>query len=275
MRKKIRKTALLLVTFFIPLPNVLFAQEESDEATKHKRTGIKDHTVGILRAAAAGVEFRLKAGIAVGGVSPLPIPLNIQEVQGYSPGINLSIEAEFVQDFNGSVGYSTGLRVETKGMTTNARVAGYSMSMSDGGQEVSGVWWGMVETQVSNNYLTVPVLLLWKPSPRWDVKIGPYGSFVIGRQFTGSVYDGYLREGSPVGEKVVFEGGRRAYYDFSKNLSRWDWGAQLAADWRAFPHLLVGMDLTWGLKDVFEKDFRTVAFNMYPIFLRLNFGYAF
>ena len=44
---------------------------------------------------------------------------------------------------------------------------------------------------------------------------------------------------------------------------------------RACPHLLVGLDLTWGLKDMFKKDFETIAFNMYPVYLRLNFGYAF
>ena len=263
----------MLLAASVALPVVAADDNLQQMPSKHKRTGIADHTIGILRAATVGMEFRLKAGVALGGTAPMPIPLNIQEVTGFSPRLNLNIEAEFVQDFNGPIGFSTGLRLETKGMRTNARVANYSMSMVSGGQEVSGVWWGMVETQVSNNYLTLPILFLWKPSPRWDLKIGPYGSFVLGRQFTGNVYDGYLREGSPTGEKIVIE--EKTPYDFSDEISRWDWGVQLAADWRAFPHLLVGLDLTWGMKDIFKKDFETIAFNMYPVYLRLNFGYAF
>lgn len=263
----------MLLAAIVALPVVAADDNLQQMPSKHKRTGIADHTIGILRAATVGMEFRLKAGVALGGTAPMPIPLNIQEVAGFSPRLNLNIEAEFVQDFNGPIGFSTGLRLETKGMRTNARVANYSMSMVSGGQEVSGVWWGMVETQVSNNYLTLPILFLWKPSPRWDLKIGPYGSFVLGRQFTGNVYDGYLREGSPTGEKIVIE--EKTPYDFSDEVSRWDWGVQLAADWRAFPHLLVGLDLTWGMKDIFKKDFETIAFNMYPVYLRLNFGYAF
>lgn len=267
-----KRIAYIFLAAVLALPAVA---DDLQVPSKRKRTGIKDHTVGILRAATVGMEFRLKAGIALGGTTPLPIPLNIQEIRGFDPRVNMSIEAEFVQDFNGPIGFSTGLRLETKGMNTDARVANYSMRMVDGGQEVSGVWWGMVRTQVSNNYLTLPVLFLWKPSPRWDLKVGPYGSFVMGRQFSGSVYDGYLREGSPVGEKIEFKDGASAPYDFSDEISRWDWGVQLAADWRAFPHLLVGLDLTWGLKDMFKKDFETIAFNMYPVYLRLNFGYAF
>ena len=263
----------MFLAAIVALPVVAADDNLQQMPSKHKRTGIADHTIGILRAATVGMEFRLKAGVALGGTAPMPIPLNIQEVTGFSPRLNLNIEAEFVQDFNGPIGFSTGLRLETKGMRTNARVANYSMSMVSGGQEVSGVWWGMVETQVSNNYLTLPILFLWKPSPRWDLKMGPYGSFVLGRQFTGNVYDGYLREGSPTGEKIVIE--EKTPYDFSDEVSRWDWGVQLAADWRAFPHLLVGLDLTWGMKDIFKKDFETIAFNMYPVYLRLNFGYAF
>lgn len=271
--KRINQYILIVMCCLCSFPAA--AKKQTDENRKSQRVGIKDYTIGIIKAATVGMEFRLKAGIAIGGTAPLPIPLQIQGVEGFKPGINTSLEAEFVQDFNSPFGFSTGLRLETKGMTTNASVKNYGMSLSQGGQDISGYWWGMVETQVSNSYLTLPILFLWKPSERWDIKIGPYGSFVINRQFSGYAYNGYFRAGDPTGEKTVFEGDNKAPYDFHKNISRWDWGVQLAADWRAFPHLLVGLDLTWGMKDMFKKDFETIAFNMYPIFLRLNFGYAF
>ena len=93
--------------------------------------------------------------------------------------------------------------------------------------------------------------------------------------FSGNVYDGYLREGDPTGNKVVFADGNNAPYDFSKNLRRFQWGAQLGAEWRAFKHLNVYADLTWGLNDIFQKDFDTITFAMYPIYLNVGFGYAF
>ena len=36
-----------------------------------------------------------------------------------------------------------------------------------------------------------------------------------------------------------------------------------------------GADLTWGLNDIFKKDFDTISFAMYPIYLNVGFGYAF
>ena len=46
---------------------------------------------------------------------------------------------------------------------------------------------------------------------------------------------------------------KNAPYDFSKNLRRFQWGAQLGAEWRAFKHLNVYADLTWGFDDIFRK----------------------
>lgn len=50
---------------------------------------------------------------------------------------------------------------------------------------------------------------------------------------------------------------------------------QLGGEWKAFKHLNVYADLSWGLNDIFKKDFKTITFAMYPIYLNLGFGYAF
>ena len=52
-------------------------------------------------------------------------------------------------------------------------------------------------------------------------------------------------------------------------------GIAIGGEWRAFKHLNVYADLTWGLNDIFKKDFDTIAFAMYPIYLNVGFGYAF
>ena len=52
-------------------------------------------------------------------------------------------------------------------------------------------------------------------------------------------------------------------------------GVQAGAEWKAFKHLNVYADLVWGLNDIFKKEFKTITFNMYPIYLNVGFGYAF
>ena len=104
---------------------------------------------------------------------------------------------------------------------------------------------------------------------------GPFVSFATNRNFSGYVYDGYLREINPTGTKVEFSGDNRASYDFSDNLRKFQWGAQIGTEWKAFKHLIVYADLTWGLNDIFQKDFDTITFGMNPIYLNVGFGYAF
>ena len=74
---------------------------------------------------------------------------------------------------------------------------------------------------------------------------------------------------------VEFTDGKIATYDFSDDLRHFQWGLQVGAGWRAFKHLNVYADLTWGLNDIFKSDFNTITFAMYPIYLNIGFGYAF
>ena len=66
-----------------------------------------------------------------------------------------------------------------------------------------------------------------------------------------------------------------APYDFSNQLRNFQWGVQLGADWEAFKHLKLYADLSWGLNDAFKKDFNTITFSMYPIYLNAGIAYLF
>ena len=77
------------------------------------------------------------------------------------------------------------------------------------------------------------------------------------------------------GSKVEFTDESIATYDFSNELRKFQWGIQFGGEWKAFKHLTVHADVTWGLNNIFQKDFDTITFNMYPIYLNLGFGYAF
>jgi hypothetical protein len=233
---------------------------------------IKDYTDGIIFSAQKGVEYRIKAGLSVGAATPLPIPAEIVEIKSFGPRMNLSIEAEVIKTFTEHWALSFGLRLETKGMTTDAKVKGYKMRMVADGSEIDGVWTGMEQTKLNNSYITLPVLAAYKVNKRWETKAGMYVSYMMNGDFSGAVYDGYLREGSPIGEKIEID---RATYDFSDNLNKFNYGVQLGCDWRAFPHLTTGIDLTWGLNNIFKKDFDVINFNMYPIYVKINFGYVF
>lgn len=158
-------------------------------------------------------------------------------------------------------GKSWGIKLENKAMETDARVKNYSMEiLGDNGERVSGNWTGGVSTQVVNSYLTIPILATHILNDRWGYSVGTFWSFLLEKEFSGYVYDGYLREGGATGNKVVFSDDKTAACDFLNNLRSFSYGLQAGGYWRASPHINVFSDLSFGLNDIFKSDFKTISF---------------
>lgn len=254
-----KKRITIILLCCLTISNLVIAQEERSNS--------------ILKSLTMGLEYRLKAGFNIGGTSPIPLPVEIRQINSFNPTTAFSIEGDVVKTFNSKWGISAGIRLESKGMKTDATVKNYHMKMiaSDGG-EMEGQWTGGVTTTVKQSLLTIPVLAVYQVSKRWELELGPWFSYVTSGEFFGDAYDGYLRDGDPTGEKVNV---KSATYNFSDDLRHFQCGMQLGAQWRAFSHLNVTANLTWGVAPIFEKDFDTITFNMFPIYANFGFGYVF
>ena len=221
-------------------------------------------------------EYRVKAGFNVGGALPIPFPAEIRKIKSYNPTMAFSIEGNIMRRFTDKWALLSGIRLETKGMSTKARVKNYAMTMNvsvgDEPGEISGVFTGMVNTKVRNEYITLPVLVLRELSPRWDLRAGLFFSCLIEGGFDGTAYDGYMREGNPVGTKVGVEA---ASYDFSSDVRTFNWGGEIGAEFAAYRHLTVYADLTWAFNSLFPMDFKSIGFPMYNVYLNIGFGYVF
>ena len=237
----------------------------------------EERNQGIIWSYLHGWEYGIKAGFSIGGTSPLPLPEEIRKIDSYAPGgLAISIEGNATKWFDTKWGMTVGVRLENKNMTTEATVKNYGMKIiNTNGGELAGLWTGGVKTKVKNSYLTIPILANYHISKRWILSAGPYFSYLLEGNFSGHVYEGHLRTPDQTGSKVEFTGESIATYDFSNDLRKFQWGLQLGGEWKAFKHLTVHADLTWGLNNIFQKDFDTITFNMYPIYLNLGFGYAF
>ena len=181
----------------------------------------------LIRSTLKGLEYRIKAGVNIGGTSPIPLPAEIREIKSYRPGTQFAIEGNVIKWFGEQkkLGALFGIRLENKGMKTDARVKNYYMVMDSYDGEVlghvKGNWTGYVKTNVKNSYVTIPIQAIYKVSPRWDVKFGPYLSFLTNGDFSGTAYDGYIRDTDPTGEKAQVT---EAAYDFSSDLRKFQWG---------------------------------------------------
>lgn len=224
-----------------------------------------------------GWEYEVRAGVNIGGASPLPLPREIRSIEHYSPKLNGVVEAN-VTKWLGTQrrwGFTTGLKVEEKGMKTGANVKNYHTSIVNDGQSVEGYYTGYVETDYNTTLLTVPLMASYKAGNRWKLRMGISASWKLDGTFTGFVSNGYLREGNPTGQKVSFEGEDKAAFDFSDELRPLQWNARLGASWQAYKHFSVNADFLFGLNDIFRQHFHTISFAMYPIYLNAGFGYRF
>ncbi|MCK9159721.1 MAG: porin family protein [Bacteroidaceae bacterium] len=239
--------------------------------------GQNESSQTLINAEKNGWEYEMKFGINIGGASPIPLPESIRSIESYNPKFNGMIEGNATRWIGDSKkwGISAGIRIESKGMHAGATVKSYSTEVVDDGSKVSGYWTGYVNTKYNSILMTVPIMANYKLNDRWNLRAGIYMSYMLDGDFSGYVSDGYLRQGTPTGQKILFTNGKQGTYNFSDDLRHIQTGIQIGASWLAYKHFRLNGDLEWGLNDIFEKNFKTVSFNMYPIYLNIGFGYKF
>ncbi|PID88894.1 MAG: hypothetical protein CSB02_00315 [Bacteroidia bacterium] len=247
------------------LVSLLFVSALGHAQTNQIRSVLEKHQLDI----------ELRAGVIIGGMSPVPIPVEIRKILKYSPEYNGMFEVMLTKWLSSKYGFASGIRVENKGMETSAQVKAYHTKIVNQGDQVEGYWTGDVTSVSKISYLTIPLLVNMQMHERWRLQAGPYFSYNMTGKFSGKVSNGYLRENTPVGQKIEFKGEQYAAYDFSDELRNIAYGIQLSGQWKATNNLHVLTQSTWGLSDIFKTDFETISFEMYPIYMSFGASYQF
>lgn len=160
-------------------------------------------------------------------------------------------------------------------MKTDATVKNYHMKITRGNEELEGMFTGSVVTKVDQSLATIPVQATYDISKKVRVKLGPYFSYVTSHKFSGYAYNGYIRvredghsKDDPTGQKVELGNGdgSRGDYDFSTDMRNWQFGIDAGADWYITKRWGASVGLTWGLSEIFKKDFDVIEQPLYPIY---------
>lgn len=260
---KQQKVSILLITILSLVLQTAQAQQQRNQA--------------LINSDKNGWEYQLRAGVNLGGITPMPLPREIRAINHYSPRINATLQGRFTKwlDSNPSIGMSAALQLEQKGMKTESRVKGYHTGILYKAEQIQGYWTGTVTTNYSAALLTLPLSLDYRLTPAWKISGGAYLSYAFEGDFNGSVSDGYFRVGDPTGEKLLFQEGESATFDFSKQLNKLQYGLHVGTSWQAFKQFSVYADLYWGLSHAFPTSFNSISFKLTPVYLNLGFGYRF
>lgn len=223
------------------------------------------------------VDVQLQAHFGIGGAAPLVMPQEIRKIQSYNPTLMLGLETNATKWFGEKQkwGVRVGVRVESKGMKTRANVKNYATRIAQNNEQINGYFTGNVSTDVKNTYSTVPVSLVFKPSENWRVYASVYASGLLDGNFKGEVSDGYLRENTPVGTKILFEENGSAQYNFSNEVNQFQWGTALGGEYHFKKNLLLLAEINYGINGVLKKDFDAISFSLHNVNLNIGFGYRF
>lgn len=223
------------------------------------------------------IDYEIRAHFSIGGTSPLGLPKEIRKIESYNPTLQLGLSAQATKWFGEQSvwGLRMGVSVTGKGMKTEASVKNYLTEIIQDGSKVGGYYTGKVQTKVKNTYVVLPVSAVYKLSEKWKLYSGLHVSFLIDRNFDGYVSDGYLRQGSPVGLKISFEGDNTAAYDFSNAVNNIQWGMQIGGEWALKKHLNLFAEVEYDFNSLLDRDFKSISFTMHNIYLNIGFGYKF
>jgi len=257
-----------LIVFLIAHNTIKTAYSQENKSTKERVYSFFN----------TNTDYQAKFQFSVGGASPLGIPAQIRDIESFKPQNMLGFEINGTKWFNENkeFGLRAGLKIEGRGMKTQARVKNYYTQIEDDtGAQTKGYFTGHVITDMNNTYLTVPILFMWNASERWNLYAGLYASLLTSKSFSGYIYDGSFREGTPIGELTTFEGTATGLYDFSNDLKPFQWGEQIGVEYKAKNNMTFAFDLTVANFQVFKSDFEAISFKMYNIFGNVSIGYSF
>ncbi len=221
------------------------------------------------------LQLKVRAGYEIGGTSPIPLPATIRSIDSYklTPSFMVGFDAEYPIDCKWGV--LAGVHVENKGMDGKVTTKAYKMDMRRGDSRMDGLFTGKVHQKVRQWMVTIPVQATFNVSQKVKLKGGPYLSVLFDKNFDGIASDGYLRQGTPVGAKILIGSveGEWATYDFSEEMRTLQFGLDLGVDWQVGRKIGVSADLSWGLTGIFKRDFKTVEQTLYPIYFTIGAFY--
>jgi len=215
----------------------------------------------------ANWDYSAKIGLNLGGTMPLPLPANIIKVESYSPNLFPTIGAEALRWLNEKIGVSAGLRFENKGMKSTAKVKEYSMHFG----EWNGKFEGTVDTEMSLNYLDLPISAHYAIMENFFVYAGAYYAYLLNGKFKGAASHGEINDG-----KSISPFKEPQEYDFSTDLKNYDVGLSIGLNFLPYnKHILLSFDFNYGLVSVFQSDFNGVSDDMQNVYGKFSVGYRF
>jgi hypothetical protein len=220
------------------------------------------------------VKVDARLGYTVGGTIPTHLGNEIRGINNFDLGLNFAISLEATLPLKDRWSLHTGLRYELGSMDVDSRVKNYDIEVVRGDESLDGIFNGNVRIKTTQRRIALPIQAQYDLSPAFSLRGGVFLAALTSRKFWGWAYDGYLREGSPVGAKIEMgrDPGDRGDFDFDSNMRHVQWGLDVGADWHFHHRWGMFAELTYGFSGLFKSDFHSVQ-TLRPMYGCLGISY--
>jgi len=220
------------------------------------------------------LSYDARLGYTVGGTIPTHIGREIRGINSFNPGLNFSLAVEATMPIKDRWSLHSGLRFELGSMDVDSRVKNYDIEVVRGDESLKGIFMGNVRIKTTQRRITLPIQAQYTFTPEFRLRGGLFMGWLTSRKFWGWAYDGYLREGTPVGAKIEMgrEPGDRGDFDFDANMRHMQWGLDVGADWQFHRRWGLFAELTYGFGGLFKSDFHSVQ-TLRPMYGTLGISY--
>ena len=230
--------------------------------------------VGVKASVLDSLHVDARLGYTLGGTLPTHMDNKIRHINKYDLGLNFAVSLEADLPLKGRWALHSGLRYELGSMDVDSRVKNYDIEVVRGDESLDGIFNGNVCIKSTQRRITLPIQATYYCSPQLQLRGGVLMGWLTNRRFWGWAYDGYLRQGSPIGPKIEMgrEPGERGDFDFDKDMRHMQWGVDAGLDWHFHPRWGLFAEMTYGLSGLFKSNFTSVQ-TLRPLYGTLGILY--
>ena len=230
--------------------------------------------VGVKASVLDSLHVDARLGYTLGGTLPTHMDNKIRHINKYDLGLNFAVSLEADLPLKGRWALHSGLRYELGSMDVDSRVKNYDIEVVRGDESLDGIFNGNVCIKSTQRRITLPIQATYYCSPQLQLRGGVFMGWLTNRRFWGWAYDGYLRQGSPIGPKIEMgrEPGERGDFDFDKDMRHMQWGVDAGLDWHFHPRWGLFAEMTYGLSGLFKSNFTSVQ-TLRPLYGTLGILY--
>lgn len=221
---------------------------------------------------------KIVAGLNLGATMPNYLAREIRGVDAYWIQFTPHLGYDISYHIDPKWSLESGIGIDIKGMGVRDRVKYMYTDVDMEGSNIRGYFTGKNETEVKISYVTIPLRIAFNLNDTWRLRAGGYASYRSSSEFTGTVWDGYLRvtydKDIINSDKLEIPDKDVATFDFGKELRNFDFGISLGFDHQFNKRFGLYTDFTYSLTPIFPSNFTGIDFEMRNMYFQVGMSYT-